>query len=314
MRRHNIDNLRVLVFVLLIIYHVTKFFDTGNFHLKNNQVYDFLEEPQYFLNRWRLAILFVISGIGTYYAIQNYSAFKFSGQRLKRLLLPLIFGMLFIVPPQVYIERFTMLQFDGSYLDFWPAYAFEGEYPKGNLSWHHLWFLPYLLVYTFIWLPVFFYLKKHPVNKFNNWLKFILKKPIGIYWFCIPLILVEFLLEPYFPQTHALIGDWYVLVKFFLLFGYGFLLMGVKEVLWETLVKYRRIYLGTAVFAFILLYISVWVMDDTLFSYYLELTLIPVNYWSWILTIFGFSAKYLNQTNSKLRYANEAVYPFYILH
>ncbi len=55
-------------------------------------------------------------------------------------------------------------------------------------------------------------------------------------------------------------------------------------------------------------------MEDTTFSYQLELVFIPLNYWSWILAIFGFAAKYLNKANTKLTYANEAVYPFYILH
>jgi len=38
------------------------------------------------------------------------------------------------------------------------------------------------------------------------------------------------------------------------------------------------------------------------------------NMWSWILTVFGFSAKYLNKESQLIRYPNKAVYPFYILH
>jgi len=36
--------------------------------------------------------------------------------------------------------------------------------------------------------------------------------------------------------------------------------------------------------------------------------------WSWILTIFGFSAKYLNKKSQLIQYRNQAVYSFYILH
>ncbi len=39
-----------------------------------------------------------------------------------------------------------------------------------------------------------------------------------------------------------------------------------------------------------------------------------VNLWSWVLTLFGYSAKYLNRKSKILNYSNEAVYPFYILH
>ena len=145
------------------------------------------------------------------------------------------------------------------------------------------------------------------------WLSKQIKKPLGLFWFCLPLILIEFTLEPYFPKTHALVGDWYLLTKFSVLFGYGFILIHLKDVFWKSLESYRKLYATIAVLAFSVLYVSVWIMKDTHFSYALELIIVPINYWSWILTFFGFAAKYLNKTSEKLRYANEAVYPFYIL-
>ena len=39
-----------------------------------------------------------------------------------------------------------------------------------------------------------------------------------------------------------------------------------------------------------------------------------VNLWSWVLALFGFSAKHLNKKSKLLSYSNQAVYPFYILH
>ncbi len=314
MRRYDIDWLRVLVFGLLIFYHTGKFFDTRGFHIKNNVVYDWIELPMYFLNRWRLPILFVISGIGTYFALNKRSSWQFSKERIIRLLIPLIFGMLFIIPPQVYIERYTDQDFLRSYFIFWREMAFVGVYPEGNLSWHHLWFLSYLLVFSLVWLPIFIYIRKHPVNRFTNWLSNQIEKPLGLFLFCIPLILIEFGLEPYFPKTHALVGDWYLLTKFSVLFGYGFILMHLKDTFWKCLRNYRVLYTLMAIVAFCILYFSVWVMEDTYFSYALELTIIPINYWSWILVLFAFAAKYLNHSSKRLSYANEAVYPFYILH
>ena len=314
MRRYDIDWLRVLVFGLLIFYHTGKFFDPDNFHIKNNIVYSWIDLPMYFLNRWRLPILFVISGMGTYFALNKRNFWQFSKERTIRLLLPLIFGMLCVIPPQVYIERCTNQEFLGSYFNFWRDSAFIGVYPEGNLSWHHLWFLPYLFLFSLAWLPVFKYIKKHPTNKLTDWLTKQIKKPFGLFWFCIPLILIEFGLEPYFPSTHALIGDWYMLIKFGVLFGYGFVLMHIKDAFWKSLEVYSIHYLITALIAFSVLYVSVWVMEDTHFSYALELTIIPINYWSWILVLFACAANYLNKTSKLLTYANEAVYPFYILH
>ena len=38
------------------------------------------------------------------------------------------------------------------------------------------------------------------------------------------------------------------------------------------------------------------------------------NAWSWILTLIGYAAIYLNKPSKIVAYGNEAVYPFYILH
>lgn len=216
-----------------IFYHVGMFFVPWGFHIKNNVTYEGLVWPMIFLNQWRLPILFVISGMGTYYALSKRSGWQFSTERLRRLLLPLVFGMLVIVPPQVYFERLSNGQFLGGYFDFWPWEAFIGIYPTGNLSWHHLWFLPYLLVFSLILLPVFLYLRKHPDSIFLNWMKKKISTPSGIYVFILPLFVVTVSLAPFFPVTHALVDDWFSFSRYLILFFYGFVLISAKELIWQ---------------------------------------------------------------------------------
>lgn len=121
MRRHDIDAIRVIAFGLLIIYHVGMFFVPWDFHIKNNVIYPDLLYPMYFLNQWRLPLLFVISGMGVYFAFQKRTGGQFALERTRRLLVPLIFGMLFIVPPQIYFEYLDQGIFSGRYFfDFWP--------------------------------------------------------------------------------------------------------------------------------------------------------------------------------------------------
>jgi glucan biosynthesis protein C len=162
-RRYDLDWLRVIVFGLLILYHVGMFFVPWGWHIKNNELYDWLRWPMLFVNQWRLPILFVISGMGTAFALSSRSIKEFIKERNARLGIPLLFGILFIVPPQVYIERIVNGQFAGGYLEFWPWHTFDnGVYPEGNFTWHHLWFLPYLLVFSLILSPVFGFLRKRP--------------------------------------------------------------------------------------------------------------------------------------------------------
>ncbi|MEM6380917.1 MAG: acyltransferase family protein, partial [Bacteroidota bacterium] len=208
-RRYDLDWLRVLVFGLLIFYHVGMYFVPWGWHIKNDPEYDWLRWPMVFVNQWRLPILFLISGMGTRFALSWRSGKQYASERMRRLWIPLAFGMLIIVPPQVYIERLVNQDFVGSYWSYYTTIAFQGIYPEGNLSWHHLWFLPYLLIYSLILTPVFLYLRNHPEAGILQWLRRRLQTKFGIYCLVIPLFLAEALLEPFFPVTHALVNDWF---------------------------------------------------------------------------------------------------------
>ena len=48
-RRYDLDWLRVIVFALLIFYHVGMFFVPWGWHLKNNEIYRWLIWPMLFL-------------------------------------------------------------------------------------------------------------------------------------------------------------------------------------------------------------------------------------------------------------------------
>ena len=312
-RRYDLDWLRVIVFTLLIFYHVGMFFVPWGWHVKNNEIYDWLRWPMMFLNQWRLPMLFVISGMGTYYALGKRSMGKFMWERFLRLGIPLIVGMILIVPPQVYFERLVQGTFSGSYWKYFTTIAFDGVYPEGNLSWHHLWFLPYLLVFSWILAPLFVYLRKYN-TRFIGWVQRLIQKSWGIYAFVIPLYFVESLVEPFFPVTHALVDDWFNFIFSIILFFYGFILIATGDVFWQALtkVKSKAIILGIIGFAsqaFIWLF-----LEDGYVVHFTEAFLKVVNIWSWILVLFAYASEYLNKPSKGLAYSNRAVYPFYILH
>ena len=311
-RRYDLDWLRVGVFALLILYHVGMFFVPWGWHLKNNEIYPELRWPMLFLNQWRLPILFVISGMGTYYAYSFRTPGQYAGERLKRLGIPLVFGMLLIVPPQVYLERLAEGAFTGSYWDYYPAHAFVGIYPEGNLSWHHLWFLPYLLVFSLILARPFRRIRERP-GRLVRWAKDRLRTPWGWLIFLLPLYLWEAFLEPFFNVTHALVGDWFALVNFGTLFFLGFLLTASGDTFWENTKRYRRRNLLLGIVSFALL-IFLWQFEDGPLRHFTEAFLKVFNLWTWIFVLFGYAAVYLNRPSSLLRYCNRAVYPFYILH
>ncbi|MHA7056542.1 acyltransferase family protein [Aquimarina sp. M1] len=312
-RRYDLDWLRVIVFGLLIFYHVGMFFVPWGWHIKNNIIYNWIQWPMLFLNQWRLPILFVISGMGTFYALSYRNLWQFNIERVKRLLIPLLFGMLVIVPPQIYFERLATDQFSGSYFSFLTTEAFIGIYPEGNISWHHLWFLPYLLIFSIILSPIFIKIKRNAPG-FTSWMQRQVQKSYGLYIFIIPLYVLEVLVEPFFPTTHALIDDWFNFFNSLVFFLIGFTLISSGKEFWKSLecIKSKALIIGLVAFS---LQLFIWIQGkDSYFIHFSEGLIKVTNLWSWILVILGYGAKFLNTKTAIVAYCNRAVYPFYILH
>ena len=313
-RRYDLDWLRVLVFALLIFYHVGMFFVPWGFHIKNDIIYDWLRWPMIFLNQWRLPILFVISGMGTAFALGHRSIGAFVKERYIRLAIPLGVGMLLIVPPQVYIERLANGDFTGSYWAWLTGPAYQGVYPSGNISWHHLWFLPYLFIYSLLLSPVFALVRSRYINQLQSLGEKLSRKAGWPYLLVIPLFLYESLLEPFFNVTHNLVHDWFNFISSMTLFLYGFLMIQMGKKLWEAVHRLRKIAPVIGVLCYCGQLIIWFNFEDSITVHFTEALLKTTNLWSWILTIFAWARLYLNQSSPQLAYANRAVYPFYILH
>lgn len=313
-RRHDLDWIRVLVFGLLIIYHVGMFYVPWGWHIKNEATIGWFRWPMLFINQWRLPILFVVSGMGTWYALGFRSSGKYIGERLYRLGIPLVFGMLVIVPPQIFIERVVNEGYANDYLYYWMHDAFSGVYPTGNISWHHLWFLPYLLFYSLVLTPFFIRLKRGKLPGFQSWVNKIVERKWGLYFLVIPIYFFEAFMEPFFEVTHAFVGDWFALTLYGYLFLLGFVLLSAEKSWWKAVDEIKSTALAIGVAAF-LTRVLIWsLVEDGIVVHFIEAIVTVVNGWSWILVIFGYGAQYLNRPSTTLSYANRAVYPFYILH
>lgn len=312
-RRYDLDWIRVIVFGLLILYHVGMVFVPWDFHIKNETIADWIEWPMSFLSRWRLPILFLISGMGTRMALSSRSWGEFLSERTVRLFFPLVFGILVVVPPQVYAERQVQGAEYGSYWQFYPHF-FEGVYPSGNFSWHHLWFLPYLLVYSILLSPLFVYLRNNPNCRFLR----VAERGMldGKLWIAmaIPLILAEYALRPYFPSTRNLVWDWYHFVQYLLMFLYGFVLISLQKTFWPTLDRIGMKALAIGLTTFLLLMLPRVLEISSIPTRMAAPILEAVNAGAWCLAVIALGSRYLNRPSPLLAYCNSAVYPCYIAH
>ncbi len=314
-RRYDLDWLRVLAFSLLILFHTGMMFNTWGWHIKNNQTSEIFEYVMIFLSQWRMPLLFLISGAAIWFALDRYSARELIRLRNKRILLPLVFGMFFIIPPQVYYERLFQGESFASFFAFYQSVLEFVPYPHGNFSWHHLWYLPYIFIFALAAIPMFKYFKSVSGNKKLSRFMARVNSPMGLFVWVVPIVLSEIILRPYWPNNmNNLIDDWAQFSKTLMIFCFGFFLASHRPI-WETIEKFRFRALAfgssTAAFLYYVWYIGIepFPGSDALYR-----TTINLNMWCWLLTILGFAHRHLNRNAPALKYANEAVYPFYILH
>ena len=320
-RQHDIDWLRVIAFYILIFFHVGMVFVPWEFHLKNSETVEWFETWMAFLHQWRLPLLFMISGIVLYHSMGKRIGKKYFGERSKRLLIPLLFGMFVIVPPQIYYDRlFHGFQF-ANYWEFWKTVFDFVPYPLGgSLSWHHLWYVLYIFVYSLIAYPLFNYLRNEKSFNLRNKIGLFVKThPNSIYLLIVPMAVFYFTLAQKYPETHGLIDDWYLHSISFTLFIVGFGISAVNG-FWDVLVSQRKRSLILALIPTFILMMFVWgptfevVNEDVDWFIYvyglLKMIMIP----SLLFAILGYGKIHLNKPSKVLTYANESVYPLYILH
>lgn len=309
---HDLDWLRVIAIILLIFFHVGMVFISWTWYfMQDVETSPILDEATLFLSHWRMALLFLISGAGTLFALGYRSEGKYMKERTIRLLIPLLFGIFIIIPPQIYFELMNQGWVFNDYFEFSERYFAGGMYPHGDLSWHHLWFIAYLLLYSLLGLPVFMYFRSDKGKALMSKIAEFIEPNGRMYLLLIPLIAIQIGLRDKFSGYHNLLDDMANFAYFFLFFLYGYIICSNKS-LWDSIQRQRRTSLIFAVISFSILFIARLYNYDLGYALYwvVETTVA----WTWVLTIIGYGRQYLNFKNKFLAYANEGIYPLYILH
>ncbi len=311
-RRHHIDWLRIGAVFLLIPFHTARIFDIWeDNYVKNAQTSDALSYMIAVIAPWHMPLLFVLAGAASWFALGRRTGGQYLAERAKRLLVPFLFGLLVIVPPQVYLAELKRPGYPDSFLQFYPSFfdlpgsdltGYNGGFTPG-----HLWFILYLAVFSAVALPAFLYLRTLSGSRVVSRLAGLMQYRGAIFLLAVPIAFLAALPGVSGKNPFTYMG----------LFMCGYLLLSDAG-FQQAIARERLMALVGGVLAMgITLPLMAWYNNPTtertplfiLFHF-----LVYFNMWFWIVALLGYAQKYLAFSNKLLGYASEAAYPFYILH
>ncbi len=296
MRKHYIDNLRNLTILLLFPVHT--FMIWNDF---GSRFYIWLGESKILstlivlVNPWFMPLLFVLAGMSMRYALEKRTTKEFIGQRISKLLIPFISGLIFLVPFQTLYARKYFENYEGSFWDNWKYFfthltdfsGYDGAFTPG-----HLWFILFLFIISMIALVL-----AHFVSYEKLELRVEKLPVLGVFLLFVPIWLMYY------------IGNFggYSIGKNLALYLIGYYVLS-NDLVVDKLEKNIKWLTGLCVIGTIALVVLYY-----RFSYYGDLW---INYMGWntILVLLVFGKKYLNRQTRFTRYFNKASYPIYILH
>ncbi len=307
-RRFDLDALRVGAFGLLILYHVGMLYVTWGFHVKSDHASPAIEPLMLLLNPWRLTLLFIISGAATRFMGERMATSALARSRSLRLLLPLAFGMLVIVPPQSWAQVVESFGYAGSYLDFWPVYLTGGR-PAWDIimpTYNHLWFVIYLWIYTMLAAALWRFL---PAME-RGVAKALSGPGLWIWPIALPFAYIAFV-GRIVPENHIFFADPYAHLQYGSAFFLG-LTIARNDAVWSRIEGAR----WRALIAAILTYAAFIALRDA--------QTLPLKIaagvaretfaWTMMATLFGFARHHISRGSPLLTMLTEAVFPFYIVH
>ena len=308
-RYYEVDAVRSAALILLITYHIIVSFDTGMRELgfivhSSDGAVQIIQLLSQALNIWRIPILFVTAGMAVSFSLERRTMGAFIKERSRRLILPLIFGSLTLVPLGLVISNF----YYGKTLEYIPNPGY-------------LWFVVDIVVIIFLLIPLFIYIKNRPDGIILKFMRRLFNIPGGvIIVFALPMMLVAGIINtecyPCFFNFVLIDNPHGTLIAVVcILMGFIFIRSGIR--FWNSVRKLKYICLLMAIVLYILRMV---ILSPTWDEGNARLPLLVINLLTafesvnWMLAALGLASAFLNKRKKLLTYMTNAVYPMYMVH
>lgn len=299
MRKHYIDNLRLIILLILIPYHTAQAWNTWG---EPNYIYfegnRFISSIIVFFSPYFMPLLFVLAGVSTKFALQKRTNKEYLVERVKRLFVPLVFGTIVLMPIMTYLADRFNYSYSGGFVEHYTI--FFTKYTDligadGGFSLGQFWFLLYLLIVSVIGVGVITLSKR-----------IVLKSEITIPFWIVCLLGLPL---PLLSELLSIGGK--SLVEYMYLFMLGYYVFTDEKII-DKAEKNCWLLFGIGLVATILnTYLFIWadkevVLINTVTKY--------VSEWIMIIALIGLAKKYLNFTGNVSSYMNKRSFLFYIYH
>ncbi|MBP5262234.1 MAG: acyltransferase [Clostridiales bacterium] len=154
MRKRYIDNLRWIDVLLLIPYHAAQAFNCwGELNYICFEPNKVISSIIVFFSPFFMPLLFLLAGMSTKYALEKRTYGQYILERVKRLIIPFVFGSLVFCPILAYIGDKTNFGYKGGFFEHYFVFftkwtdltGFDGGFGVGQF-----WFLLYLFIISIV--------------------------------------------------------------------------------------------------------------------------------------------------------------------
>lgn len=298
-RKCYIDNLRWIMLLILIPYHTAQAWNVWG---EPNYVFfegnKLISSIIVFFSPYFMPLLFVIAGIGTRFALQKRTIKDYFIERIKRLLIPFLFGTIVLVPIMSYIGDKFNYSYSGGFIQHYNVFFTKFTDltgADGGFSVGQFWFILYLLIISIVSVIILVPLKKVISNS---------KKTIP-FW----LVIMLGLPLPLLSEWLSIGGKSLVEYTYFFMMGY---FVFADDKIQTKAEKNSWLLFGIGLVATILnVYLFIW--SDEKFILFNTITKY-VSEWFMVIALIGIAKRYLNFNGKISNYMRTRLYMFYTYH
>jgi len=307
-RYSELDWLRVGLIFAVFLHHVFMPFNGDDWHIVNDESSKLLDDIMVYFEQLRLQSLFFIAGAGSFLLLQKVRVRDFLKSKFHRLFMPLLIGMILVVPPQIYYENIE------DYRNITDAYQQLALSFKAN----HLWFIEFLIVFMILAIPLYKVLHSDTGTIFISVIEKLVSSKYGLFSLVLALLAIRLSLKHFFPSQEGGIENLSVSLFYLYFFFVGMCFIKSAKIS-HAIARYRKVNLLFFILSSLLFY--AYYLSPDLSDYaslgvrwqiwWLVCTLVS---WSGLLCLLGYASVICKKSPTWLRSINEFIYPFYILH